>query len=121
MVGANAIFMLQDFQVTLLGKPADSALAIVAGLLGAVIGSTYPVASILISAFAGALVAGTAMAVCVATMPDNEFGVSINSKYAICNNKEIHTTIKTHTFLYILCSIAKFMSLSRVALSFARC
>ncbi|XP_054727183.1 transmembrane protein 198 [Anastrepha obliqua] len=74
LVGANSIFILQDFQITLLGKPADSALAIVAGLLGAVIGSTYPVASVLISAFAGALVAGAAMAVCVATMPDNEFG-----------------------------------------------
>uniref|UniRef100_A0A034V3W9 Transmembrane protein 198 n=1 Tax=Bactrocera dorsalis TaxID=27457 RepID=A0A034V3W9_BACDO len=83
MVGANAIFMLQDFHVTLLGKPTDSALAIVAGLLGAVIGSTYPVASILISAFAGALVAGAAMAVCVATMPDNDFGVSINPEHVI--------------------------------------
>lgn len=77
LVGANGIFILQDFQVTLLGKPADSALAIVAGLLGAIIGSTYPVASVLISAFAGALIAGAAMAVCVATMPDNEFGVSV--------------------------------------------
>ncbi|TDG39965.1 hypothetical protein AWZ03_013616 [Drosophila navojoa] len=76
MVGANGIFILQDFQITWLGKPADSALAIVAGLLGAVLGSTYPVASVLISAFAGALLSGAAMAVCVATMPDNEFGVS---------------------------------------------
>ncbi|KAH8342825.1 hypothetical protein KR059_000491 [Drosophila kikkawai] len=74
MVGANGIFILQDFQITFLGKPADSALAIVAGLLGAVLGSTYPVASVLISAFAGALLSGAAMAVCVATMPDNEFG-----------------------------------------------
>ncbi|KAM8720895.1 hypothetical protein ACLKA7_006870 [Drosophila subpalustris] len=74
MVGANGIFILQDFQITWLGKPADSALAIVAGLLGAVLGSTYPVASVLISAFAGALLSGAAMAVCVATMPDNEFG-----------------------------------------------
>ncbi|XP_030378844.1 transmembrane protein 198 [Scaptodrosophila lebanonensis] len=74
LVGANGIFILQDFQITLLGKPADSALAIVAGLLGAVLGSTYPVASVLISAFAGALLSGAAMAVCVATMPDNEFG-----------------------------------------------
>jgi len=76
MVGANGIFILQDFQITFLGKPADSALAIVAGLLGAVLGSTYPVASVLISAFAGALLSGAAMAVCVATFPDNEFGVS---------------------------------------------
>ncbi|XP_017016042.2 transmembrane protein 198 [Drosophila takahashii] len=74
MVGANGIFILQDFQITFLGKPADSALAIVAGLLGAVLGSTYPVASVLISAFAGALLSGAAMAVCVATFPDNEFG-----------------------------------------------
>ncbi|KAH8274865.1 hypothetical protein KR044_001781, partial [Drosophila immigrans] len=74
MVGANGIFILQDFQITWLGKPADSALAIVAGLLGAVLGSTYPVASVLISSFAGALLSGAAMAVCVATMPDNEFG-----------------------------------------------
>ncbi|KAH8273343.1 hypothetical protein KR018_005201 [Drosophila ironensis] len=77
MVGANGIFILQDFQITFLGKPADSALAIVAGLLGAVLGSTYPVASVLISAFAGALLSGAAMAICVATMPDNEFGVSL--------------------------------------------
>ncbi|EDW56212.1 GM22989 [Drosophila sechellia] len=74
LVGANGIFILQDFQITFLGKPADSALAIVAGLLGAVLGSTYPVASVLISAFAGALLSGAAMAFCVATFPDNEFG-----------------------------------------------
>ncbi|ALC49948.1 CG14234 [Drosophila busckii] len=74
LVGANAIYILQDFQITWLGKPADLVLAIVAGLLGAVLGSTYPVASVLISAFAGALLSGAAMAICVATMPDNEFG-----------------------------------------------
>lgn len=84
LVGANGIFILQDFQITFLGKPADSALAIVAGLLGAVLGSTYPVASVLISAFAGALLSGAAMAVCVATFPDNEFGVSSSPHCFAC-------------------------------------
>lgn len=74
LVGANGIFILQDLKITLLGSPADSALAIVAGLIGAVLGSAHPIASALVSAFAGALLAAVAMAVCVATMPDNEFG-----------------------------------------------
>uniref|UniRef100_A0A1B0AKU8 Transmembrane protein 198 n=1 Tax=Glossina palpalis gambiensis TaxID=67801 RepID=A0A1B0AKU8_9MUSC len=66
--------MFRQYYIPILGEPTDSALAIVAGLVGAVLGSTYPVATTLISAFAGALLAGAAMTVCVATMPDNQFG-----------------------------------------------
>ncbi|XP_067636761.1 transmembrane protein 198 [Eurosta solidaginis] len=102
LAGANSIFVLQDLQITLLGKPADSALAIVAGLFGAVIGSTYPVASILISATAGALVAGAAMAVCVATMPENEFGY-----------REIYVAIAGGAFI---CSVLTLCSLKYVTI-----
>ncbi|EDW86297.1 uncharacterized protein Dwil_GK17356 [Drosophila willistoni] len=121
MVGANGIFILQDFQITFLGKPADSALAIVAGLLGAVLGSTYPVASVLISAFAGALLSGAAMAVCVATMPDNEFGyreiyVAVVGGAVICSVLTLccvkYVTILTSSIVgtaMILCAIDFFM------------
>ncbi|XP_055374951.1 transmembrane protein 198 isoform X2 [Condylostylus longicornis] len=74
LVGANTIFILQSLKVTNLETPADSALAIVSGFVGAVLGSAHPVASALVSAFAGAILAAIAMVVCVATMPDNEFG-----------------------------------------------
>ncbi|XP_037930831.1 transmembrane protein 198 [Teleopsis dalmanni] len=74
LVGVKLSCVLQSNQIILIGKRADSALAIVAGLTGAIIGSTYPVASILVSAFAGAMVAGACMAVCVATMTENVFG-----------------------------------------------
>lgn len=59
-----------------MGSPADSAFAILSGLIGAVLGSAHPIASALVSAFAGALLAATTMVVCVATMPDHTFGVS---------------------------------------------
>uniref|UniRef100_T1H4V1 Transmembrane protein 198 n=1 Tax=Megaselia scalaris TaxID=36166 RepID=T1H4V1_MEGSC len=74
LVGANIAFVLQDFKVTLMGSPADSAFAILSGLIGAVLGSAHPIASALVSAFAGALLAATTMVVCVATMPDHTFG-----------------------------------------------
>lgn len=59
-----------------MGSPADSAFAILSGLIGAVLGSAHPIASALVSAFAGALLAATTMVICVATMPDHAFGVS---------------------------------------------
>lgn len=48
----------------------------IAGLFGAVIGSAHPIAAALVSALAGALLAGVSMVVCIATMPDHVFGVS---------------------------------------------
>lgn len=45
-----------------------------AGLFGAMLGSTHPVASALVSAIAGAIIAGATMVLCIATMPDHEFG-----------------------------------------------
>lgn len=52
-----------------------AALAVIAGLFGAVLGSAHPIAAALVSAIAGALVAGVTMVVCIATMPDHVFGV----------------------------------------------
>lgn len=53
------------------------ALAVVAGLLGAVLGSAHPIAAALVSAIAGAIIAGVTMAICIVTMPDHVFGVGI--------------------------------------------
>lgn len=50
-------------------------MAVVAGLLGAVLGSAHPIAAALVSAIAGALIAGVTMAICIVTMPDHVFGV----------------------------------------------
>lgn len=50
------------------------ALAIVAGLFGAVLGSTHPIASILVCAFAGALSSGAIIVYCIATLPNYLFG-----------------------------------------------
>lgn len=52
------------------------ALAVVAGLFGAILGSTHPISSTLIGASAGALVAGATIAACIATLPHYIFGVS---------------------------------------------
>lgn len=51
------------------------ALAVIAGLFGAVLGSTYPVASVLVSAFAGGLTSAAIIAFCIATLPHYIFGV----------------------------------------------
>lgn len=75
-IGIKAVAMMRIYITGYLGEPADAASSLVGGLVGAVLGSTYPVATFFISAFAGVILAGAAMAVCVATMPDNEFGVS---------------------------------------------
>ncbi|KAG4065123.1 hypothetical protein HA402_007520 [Bradysia odoriphaga] len=72
--GCGCIFWLQNKEITILGSPADYALAVVAGLLGAVLGSAHPIAAALVSAIAGALIAGVAMAICIVTMPDHVFG-----------------------------------------------
>lgn len=80
-IGIKAVAMLRMYVTGYLGEPADACSSLVGGLVGAVLGSTYPVATFFISAFAGVIIAGAAMAVCVATMPDNEFGVSILQIY----------------------------------------
>lgn len=51
-----------------------SAIAVVAGLVGAVLGSTHPIASALVSGFAGAIVSSVTMAICVVSLPNHEFG-----------------------------------------------
>lgn len=56
---------------------ANLALAMVAGLFGAVLGSTHPIASVLVCAFAGAITSGSIITFCVATLPNHVFGVSI--------------------------------------------
>uniref|UniRef100_A0A182YJE3 Transmembrane protein 198 n=1 Tax=Anopheles stephensi TaxID=30069 RepID=A0A182YJE3_ANOST len=67
----------------------DGALAVVAGLFGAVLGSTHPISSTLIGASAGALVAGATIAACIATLPhyifgENELFVSVVGGAIIC-------------------------------------
>lgn len=49
-------------------------IAVIAGLVGAVMGSTHPIASALVSAFAGAIVSSVVMAFCVVSLPHHEFG-----------------------------------------------
>lgn len=49
-------------------------MAVFAGLVGAVLGSTHPVASALVSGFAGAIVSSVVMAFCVVNLPNYEFG-----------------------------------------------
>lgn len=53
------------------------ALAMVAGLFGAILGSTHPIASVLVCAFAGAITSGSIITFCIATLPNHVFGVSI--------------------------------------------
>lgn len=65
----------------------SAALAVIAGLFGAVIGSAHPIASALVSAFAGALVAGVTMVFCIVTMPHHVFGVrNIQYKHSVREN-----------------------------------
>lgn len=98
--GAGCIVLLQSKNITGFGNLAApgnkikfynlyetsqytffSALAVVAGLFGAILGSTHPISSILIGASAGALVAGAIIASCIATLPHYIFGVSLESWY----------------------------------------
>lgn len=95
--GAGCIFWLQSQEVALMGNQADSgkfivgfkcadlrstsfirfniALAIVTGLFGAVLGSTHPIAAVLVCACAGAITSGSIITFCVATLPNHLFGI----------------------------------------------
>lgn len=59
------------------------ALAVIAGLFGAVLGSTYPVASVLVSAFAGGLTSAAIIAVCIGTLPHYIFGVRLQHCFVL--------------------------------------
>lgn len=72
--GAGTILWLQHEQITVLGKETVPALAIVTGLFGAILGSAHPIASALIGAFSGALIAAASMVACIAYFPEHEFG-----------------------------------------------
>ncbi|XP_050091983.1 transmembrane protein 198 [Anopheles aquasalis] len=87
--GAGCIILLQNKNITGFGNLAAPALAVVAGLFGAVLGSTHPISSTLIGASAGALVAGATIAACIATLPhyifgENELFVSVIGGAIIC-------------------------------------
>lgn len=69
------VFVFNNFLILILLFCFLAALAVIAGLFGAVLGSAHPIAAALVSAIAGALVAGVAMVICIATMPDHVFGV----------------------------------------------
>lgn len=83
--------------------PPLLALAVIAGLFGAVLGSTHPIAAALVSAFAGALTSASIIAICIATLPHYVFGVGL------CN---IH---KSTTFC---CSLSSFIFLLNIVLIF---
>lgn len=72
--GAGSILWLQHEQITVLGKETVPALAIVTGLFGAILGSAHPIASALVGAFCGALLAAASMAACIVGFPDQVFG-----------------------------------------------
>lgn len=72
--GVGCILWLQSQHITVLGNQAAPALAIVTGLCGAILGSTHPIASALLGAFSGALVAAASMVLCIANIPDQQFG-----------------------------------------------
>ncbi|XP_031621358.1 transmembrane protein 198 [Contarinia nasturtii] len=73
--GTGCVLWLKHLQIELVGSQADSALAMVSGLLGAVLGSTHPIASVLVSATAGAITSGSVIVFCIATLPNHEFGL----------------------------------------------
>lgn len=74
--GMGCFFWLQSQSITVVGHHADSALAIITGLFGAILGSTHPIATALVSLFAGALTSGSIIVICIATLPHYLFGVS---------------------------------------------
>lgn len=74
VAGVGCVLWLHKQQVTVLGNQAAPALAIVTGLLGAIMGSAHPIAAALIGAFSGALVAAASMVLCIANIPEQEFG-----------------------------------------------
>lgn len=73
--GAGCIVWLQKQKITFVGPPADSAIAVVSGLFGAILGSFLSIAAALVSALSGALISGTVMAICIATLTQYDFGV----------------------------------------------
>lgn len=75
--GAGCIVWLQKQKITFVGPPADSAIAVVSGLFGAILGSFLSIAAALVSSICGALIAGTVMAICIATLIQYDFGVCI--------------------------------------------
>lgn len=50
----------------------------IAGLFGAIIGSTHPIAAVLVCAFAGAITSGAIITFFIANLPNHVFGVSIS-------------------------------------------
>lgn len=74
VAGAGSILWLQHEKITVLGKETVPALAIVTGLFGAILGSAHPIASALVGAFCGALLAAASMAACIVGFPDQVFG-----------------------------------------------
>lgn len=52
-------------------------LVMIAGLFGAIIGSTHPIAAVLVCAFAGAITSGSIITFFIANLPNHVFGVSI--------------------------------------------
>lgn len=64
----------------------------VAGLFGAVLGSTHPIAAVLVCAFAGAITSGSIITFCIATLPNHVFGVS-----SMTHIRQKHLTIERKT------------------------
>lgn len=75
------------------------ALAMVAGLFGAVLGSTHPIAAVLVCGFAGAITSGSIITFCIATLPNHVFGVS-----TLANERWIMNKYSKHaiSFVYII-------------------
>lgn len=95
IAGSSCVLFIQKQDIPMFGNPTDSgerndrlmtlrkcftvsyiilAIAVVAGLFGAVLGSTHPIASALVSGMAGAIVSAVTMAFCVVSFPNREFG-----------------------------------------------
>lgn len=74
------------------------ALAMIAGLFGAILGSTHPIAAVLVCAFAGAITSGSIIAICIATLPHYIFGVSAHYHYYYLK----HAKLKLKTLQLIL-------------------
>lgn len=67
-----------------------SALAVITGLFGAIIGSAHPIAAALVSAISGSIIAGTSIVICIATMPDHIFGVNLLLLYNLNKSTKMH-------------------------------
>lgn len=68
----------------------------IAGLFGAILGSTHPIAAVLVCAFAGAITSGSIIAFCIATLPHYIFGVSAHYYYLK------HAKLKTLQLILII-------------------